>query len=238
MTDYVDLHSHTLASGHAYNTIMEMASAAKDKNLKIYGITEHGPMMPGTCSELYFLNYKAVDRSVFPVELLLGVELNILDSNGKVDLKNDLLKRQDVTIASLHVPTIKGLDKDGYTSAIVNAMKNPLINFIGHPDDGRFPIDYKAIVDASKETGTLLEVNNSSLLPNAPRKGARENYEILLKLCREKNVPVVMGSDAHFCTAVGEHSMAEQLIKETDFPVELVLNYFPEKLKKYLNKYK
>ena len=44
-----DLHTHTIASGHAYNTIREMARAAADKGLKALGITEHAPKLPGTC---------------------------------------------------------------------------------------------------------------------------------------------------------------------------------------------
>jgi len=54
--DYLlDVHTHTIASGHAYNSMMEMAKAGFDKGLKLLGITEHAPMMPGTCHSLYFL---------------------------------------------------------------------------------------------------------------------------------------------------------------------------------------
>ena len=42
----LDSHTHTLASGHAYNTITEMAQAAADKGLSLLAITEHGPAMP------------------------------------------------------------------------------------------------------------------------------------------------------------------------------------------------
>ena len=44
-----DTHSHTLASGHAYSTIKEMAAAAEAKGLKALALTEHAPKMPGTC---------------------------------------------------------------------------------------------------------------------------------------------------------------------------------------------
>lgn len=44
----MDLHTHTIVSGHAYNTMNEMIRAAADKNLKIIGITEHAPAMPGS----------------------------------------------------------------------------------------------------------------------------------------------------------------------------------------------
>ena len=52
----IDTHTHTLASGHAYNTMNEMAKAAADKGLKLLGITEHAQGIPGTCDEIYFHN--------------------------------------------------------------------------------------------------------------------------------------------------------------------------------------
>ena len=50
-----DLHTHTLASGHAYGTIREMAQAAAERKLPILGVSEHGPGIPGTVRDLSFL---------------------------------------------------------------------------------------------------------------------------------------------------------------------------------------
>ena len=48
-TPYVmDLHTHTIASGHAYGTVREMAQAAAERGVEILGITEHAPGIPGT----------------------------------------------------------------------------------------------------------------------------------------------------------------------------------------------
>lgn len=237
MKKLVDLHTHTIASGHAYNTLMEMANEAAKKGLEMYGITEHAPMMPGSCGEIYFMNYGVVDRKLFPMELLLGAEVNIIGFDGKLDLRPSVLKRQDVTIASLHVPCIGGGSKEDYTAALVNVMKNPLINIIGHPDDSRYPVDFDVITTVAKETNTLLELNNASLSPNSARQGARENDLVLLDYCKKKGVPILMGSDAHFFTQICGHANAEALLKEVDFPEELIMNYFPDKLRKYLNKY-
>ena len=82
----MDLHTHTIASGHAYNTLREMAKAAADRGLEILGITEHAPMMPGTCYNYYFHNLKTVPRELYGIRLLLGAELNILNPQGEVDL--------------------------------------------------------------------------------------------------------------------------------------------------------
>ena len=54
----LDTHTHTLASGHAYNTITEMIDAAVEKGLKLLAITEHAPAMPGSCKDFYFYNLK------------------------------------------------------------------------------------------------------------------------------------------------------------------------------------
>ncbi len=52
-------------------------------------------------------------------------------------------------------------------------LENPYVDIIGHPHDGRFPVDMKRLVNKAKKTGTLLEVNNSSLRP----EGFRGEYE-------------------------------------------------------------
>ena len=52
----LDMHTHTLASGHAYGTIREMAQAAAENGLKLLGISEHAPGMPGTVDPFYYCN--------------------------------------------------------------------------------------------------------------------------------------------------------------------------------------
>ncbi|MFA9375549.1 MAG: phosphatase [Lachnotalea sp.] len=232
----LDIHSHTLASGHAYNTIREMACAASEKGLELLGITEHAPQMPGTCHDFYFSNLKVVSRKMCGVELLLGVELNILDFDGNIDLPKSLLEKMDIVIASMHPPCYHAGTKEQNTQAYINVMKNPYVNVIGHPDDRRYPVNMQALVLASKENKVLLELNNSSLNPNGARQDARENDVEMLQLCKEYNVPIVIGSDAHTDSDVGRHDLAMQLIKEVCFPEELIINSEVSKLKKYLNK--
>lgn len=93
MNYVLDVHTHTIASGHAYNTMREMAKAAADKGLELLGITEHAMAMPGTCHEYYFQNLKMVEREMYGTELLLGSEVNILDSKGNVDLEENIPKK-------------------------------------------------------------------------------------------------------------------------------------------------
>ena len=235
LRDVLDTHTHTLASGHAYSTIQENVRAAARKGLKLLAITEHAPRMPGTCHDFYFHNLKVVNRLAYEVPLLLGVELNILDPAGNVDLDRPNLKRMDIAIASLHTPCFYPGTREENTAAVLNAMKNPYVNIIGHPDDGRYPLDYVAVVQAAREYGVLLELNNSSLRPGGSRQGSRDLDIEMLKLCMQYEAPIVIGSDAHVDTDVGNHTLALELLEELHFPEHLLVNGDPLRLKPYVN---
>lgn len=242
MDDYkylADLHTHTVASGHARNTIEEMVAAASKEGLALYGITEHSMTMPGTCRESYFRNLKNERREFENLQVCFGVELNIMDYEGNVDMDERLLKTMDIAIASIHnqIGYHKGNIKQN-TNAILGAIKNQYVNIIGHPDDSNIPLDYEVIVKASKEYHTLIEINNNSLSPNCFRVEPEKNDARILELCMKYNVPIIIGSDAHSVDRVGKHEYAMKLIEQVKFNKKLVLNYYPEELKKYLNKYR
>lgn len=235
----IDTHSHTIASGHAYSTIREMAKAAAEKELSALAITEHAPAMPETCGNFYFSNLKVIPRTMYGVNLLFGVELNILDEEGNIDLPPSLLKSVDIAIASIHTPCFqekRGIEEN--TRAYIRAMQNPYIDIIGHPDDSRFPIDYEQVVYAAKETRTLLEVNNSSLSPGSFREGAEENLKIMLSLCKKHRVPITTGSDAHVDIDVGNFTYSSKILASCDFPEELIVTTNLDKLRKFLKRNK
>lgn len=238
MRDVLDLHTHTIASGHAYNTINEMVAAAEKGGLEVLGITEHAPAMPGTCSAMYFSNLRVLPRKKQGIRILYGTELNILDYEGHVDMEGTLLADMDVVIASLHLPCLSPGTKEENTRAYLNVMKNPWVNIIGHPDDSRYPVDYQALVEGAKEHGKLLEMNNSSLSPNSYRQDAGENYCRMLELCKSFQAPIIISSDAHVDLDVGNHGYALRYLEELDFPEELVVNAHPELLESYVNEFR
>lgn len=49
----IDLHTHTIISGHAYSTILENLQAAREAGLTAFAVTDHGPAMPGVLGEAY-----------------------------------------------------------------------------------------------------------------------------------------------------------------------------------------
>ena len=236
MNYVLDVHTHTIASGHAYNTMREMAKAASEKGLELLGITEHAMAMPGTCHEYYFQNLKMVEREMYGIELLLGSEVNILDSKGNVDLEEAIRKKLDIIIASLHIPCMKPGTREENTQAYIETMKKPYIDIIGHPDDGRYEVDYEALVQGAREYGKVLELNNHSMDPDCNRENAVENDTIMLEYCKKYRVPVVMDSDAHFDLLIGEFDLARDLLTKLDFPEELVLNRSVDAVKKYVNR--
>lgn len=231
MTIEIDTHAHTLVSGHAYNTMREMVQMAAEKGLKGLALTEHAPKMPGSTNLYYFENLGVVPRKMYGIDVLLGSELNILDAAGSVDLPKSVLRKLDIAIASIHTLCFEDeWKKEPVTEAYLNAMENPWIDIIGHPDDGRFPVDYEELVNVAKRTGTLLEVNNSSLKPGGFRKNTRENSIAMLKECRKQGAMVVLGTDSHVDVTLGDYTYVEEVLKETDFPEKLIANISYKKL--------
>ncbi len=231
-----DLHTHTIMSGHAYSTLQENLVAAKAAGLQAYGFSEHAPNMMGTVTELYFANFKALPQEVDGVKLFAGIELNILDYTGKIDVSERTLNNVHYAIASLHPPCIPMGTKAENTAAIIGAMKIPQVKIIGHPDDGRYPLDYDAIVRAAADTATALEVNNASLRGTALRQNAPENYQTMLELCEKHGVPIILGSDSHYAGLVGQFQGAQAVVEKAGFPEALVLNASMEGLDYVINR--
>ena len=205
---------------------------AADKGLKGLAITEHAPQMPGTCHLFYFQNLRVVPRKRYGIELLLGTELNIMNEDGEVDLPEETLKTLDIAIASMHTPCFKGeRTVEKVTAAYEKVMEHRYVDIIGHPDDGRFPVDMERLVSQAKKTGTLLEVNNSSLRPDGFRENTRENCLRMLKECKKQGAMIVLGSDSHVDVDIAEYPYAEEVLKKADFPEELIANLSLEKLK-------
>ena len=216
-----DTHSHTLASGHAYSTIKEMAAAAEARGLKALAITEHAPKMPGTCGLFYFQNMDVVPRTCGNVRLLMGAEVNIMDPDGTIDLPEKTCRELDIVVASMHTPCYsREHTPEENIRAYVEVMKK---------------LDYEILVKTAKETGTLLEVNNSSMRPASSREGTRENILTMLDLCKQYEVPVTTGSDAHVDADAGKFNYVSELFEYCGFPEELVVTTDLEKLKPYLN---
>jgi len=214
----------------------ENIEEARDKGLKILGISDHAENMPGTASYFHFKNMRVIKEEIMGVRVLKGIEANIIDFEGRIDVQEDLALELDYIIASLHPPCIEPGNIEENTNALIKVMSNPNVKVIGHPDDDRYGLDYEKLVLEAKKKNMVFEINNSSLTPGSFRENAEGNQKKLLLLCKEHGVKVIMGSDAHICYDVGEFSYCQKLLEEVQFPEELVLNFSLDSLEYILNR--
>lgn len=226
----LDVHTHTIASGHAFSTLDEMVRTAAEKNLKVFGVAEHGPMMEGACESIYFSCYHFVPREQYGIRLLLGCEMNILDDKGSLDLGQRHIDCLDVRIAGVHANKLgefKQRNDPAYnTNAYLSCIMNPDIDIISHPD--AVEADYRTLLKAAKEHHTLLEINNNSLILERIRPHAREHICEILKLARELNTEIILSSDAHHASGIARVDRIGEIIDDMDFPEELIINYRPD----------
>ena len=230
-----DIHTHTIASGHGSSaTITDMAKAAGARNLKMLGISDHGPATPGGGRVSYFRNLKYAQRERLGIRMLYGAEANIVNSGGSLDLGDDVLKSLDYVIASMHHPIMKPGSAEENTDTYINAMKNPYVSVIGHCDDARFPVDPFRLFAAAMENHVLLEINNSSLSPEGYRGDTRYTDLVLLNLSVHFSYPVLFSSDSHGTKHVGDFTYAAETAQLAKVPRNLILNHSARSLLSFL----
>lgn len=236
MQPLFDLHTHTIASGHAYSTLNENIEEAARVGLKALGTSEHAERMPGTAHRMYFLNFKVIPKELKGVLIYNGIEANICGEKGEIDVHPSILDGLDYIIASLHKPCIEDLGEAGNTKAILGVIENPEVTIVGHPDDSRYPLKMEEIVAAAAEHHTALEVNNSSMHPLNYRENARENILEMLDYAKKYKAYIILGTDSHICYEVGKFEKALDVLAEADFPEELVINFDMDRLPLVLRK--
>ncbi|NLO87504.1 MAG: phosphatase [Firmicutes bacterium] len=217
-----DLHVHTVASGHAYSTVQEIARAAADRGLQMVAITDHGPAMPGSPHRYHFSNMRILPREIYGVEVLRGIEANILDVEGNIDLPDHYQKYMDIVLAGFHKDCFEPGSVEDNTRAMVNAITGGKVDVIVHPGNPAFKIQPEPVVRAAIEHNVLLEINNASL--GLVRQGSRENCLELSKLTARLGGRVILGSDAHYAGLVGDLAAAAALAAEAGLTPRQVLN--------------
>ena len=228
-----DIHTHTIASGHAYGTIREMAQAAGEQNIQLLGISEHAPGIPGTVDPIYYYNFEVVPRNLYGVEIIHGSEINVL-SGGKLSLDQRFIDKLDYAIVGMHGLCYQNEGRERNTDNLISCMKHPKVSIVSHPDDGALPLDYERLVAAAKEYHVALELNNSSLRKKDRRLNCIENLQTMLRLCMEMRSPIIVDTDAHDPSEVGRFARAEAFLDEVGFDEELILNTSAAKVKEFL----
>lgn len=168
-----DLHMHsTWSDGKA--SIREMAQAARGRGLHHIVITDHSQSL-GVANGLTVERLLAQREEIRAVDneyrnepdgfrVFQGVEMEIR-ADGQLDYPDEVLAELDLVIASLHVGLRQ--ERAQVTQRLLNAIRNPHVDLIGHPRGRLIPerepadLDMDAILQAALETDTALEINAS-----------------------------------------------------------------------------
>ncbi len=233
-----DLHTHTLASGHAYGTIDEMAASAAGRGLKMIAITDHGPRMPGAFHRYYFGNLSAVPRQLHGVEILKGVETNI-QTDGSLDMPREELLSLDFVCAGLHTDAgYEGKSKKDHTRALLKAISHPLVDMITHPINRSLPCDLPEVVRQARKEDVILEINAASYAGGVT--SFRGDIDAMKDLChlalRYDSLTLSLNSDAHFHTNVGEVSDVLNMVIDAGLSAERLINSNLDKTKEFLER--
>ncbi|MGI5848917.1 MAG: phosphatase [Christensenellales bacterium] len=227
----VDTHTHTVLSGHAHSTLIENAAEAARIGLKGIVMSDHGPSIHAAPPDFNIGTYPYLPRHIKGVRIYRGIEANIVDDKGSIDIRETYLKRLEYVIAGLHEVVIAPSGKSKDTDAMIGALCNPYVDIVAHPDNPSYKLDYEAIVKEAARLGKLIEVNDHSF---EYRKGSVANAAVFLKLCKTQGVRVAVSSDAHFAYGIGLHKTAVKLLRQNDFPEALVVNLTMARFDAYL----
>jgi len=194
----LDLHTHSVASGHAYSTVAELASAAQAAGLRAFALTDHGPGLPHGPHLFHFTNLYRLKAFRGPCLILSGVEDDLSGPDGTVYLPDKALALLDVVLVGTHpYGWASGRTGAEVTRSLVKAMENPLIKGVTHPVNSWFDLDVKEIVKAAKPTATAVELN----LTKSTDLDSRIHQ--FLAWVEEFDAPLMINSDAHLADELG-----------------------------------
>lgn len=241
-----DIHTHTVFS-HGKGSIEDNVRAAVSRGLKIVGISDHGPghVTYGVKRRNISVMRGEVERlkPLYPeIEILLGVEANIINPSGRLDVTGDELEQMDYLLAGYHYGVFgenpllslgihaRNLVLSGLfhrstkkqaalnTELAVRAIYENEIKILTHPGDkGAFDIGEIALACADR--GTLMEIStwHKWLTVEGIRQAAKTDALF------------VISSDAHTPERIGDCQGAVDRIMEAGLDFERVVNLIAEK---------
>lgn len=160
-----DTHTHTLASTHAYSTVLENAKFASEAGLAYLGITDHAPSMTDAPHWWHFENLRVLPDELYGVKLLKGIEADLCGFSGELDVTDDQLSILSWVVASIHRQVMPKGNVEEITSAYIGAARNPYVDVIGHSGLAAYPYDYDAAIQEFARLGKLVEFNQGTFSP-------------------------------------------------------------------------
>jgi len=233
----IDLHIHTIASGHAHCTIWEYIQQAKKLKMKAIGITEHGPSSTeALVSFIYFRELGRIPKIIDGVRVLKGAEANIINTKGDLDLDDETLKRLDYVMANIHPTTAyKNKGANINTKSIINTIKSGKINILTHPFvDKGLSSHIEEISEEACKNDVLLEIDTAYLSERRVNEAALQRLKTMIDTVRKYNKKIIVGTDSHNIWELGDISKLDKIKKEIGLTDNLIINNYPKELFKLL----
>ncbi len=234
-----DYHTHTPYS-HGKNSIEENVASAVQKGLSAIAITDHGfnHALYAVKREEIAQQRKEIDdiKDKYPIEILLGVEANLISSDGKVDITDDDMQNLDIVVMGYHKMVKANKRKDKWffiknnicsflhhtsrrqiaknTRAYINALRNYDIDIISHLNKN-CKVNVAEVAKVAVETNTYIELNGK----------CRHLSDEQIQQCIDAGCKFVLDSDAHTASRVGECNKGLQAMYRNRIPESMVANY-------------
>lgn len=235
-----DYHTHSVYS-HGHGSIEDNVKAAISVGLKEIAITDHGFMHDFYGVRRMDLQNMIDDvraaRKKYPqIKIYLGLEANLIDGTGRVDIEEADKEWLDILVCGYHKCTaytsakeafgfnfpnfISGLTKFSNkqviknTDAYIKALERYPIDIISHPNYG-IKTDVKEIAKAAAHYGTLLELNGKKV------SMTDEEIESIL----DTGCNIIIDSDAHSPQKVGYFGVPLSYVDRLSIPTERIANF-------------
>lgn len=238
-----DYHIHSTYSKHNHgkSTIEEIVQRSIEMGLKEIAVTDHGPghFLYGIKRDNIIKAKNEITelRKKYPnIKILFGVEANIINHSGDIDIDDDMIELFDIILCGYHIGVLfsslydlwnfffmniicrlsKSLTKkqiEKNTSAVVNALNKNKIYILTHPGD-KIPVDMDKVAYAAQKNKTLLEISNHHSHLNTEEIKVAAKYE----------VSFVINSDSHIKDNIGGFENGLKAAKEAGLNINRIIN--------------
>jgi DNA polymerase (family 10) len=193
-----DLQTHSNYSDGKL-TMLEMAQAAAKRGIKVIAFTDHSVSL-GVTNGLSMERHKEQAAEIKKIQKKLGDKITVLHASeveikadGKLDYPDEFLATLDLVLASLH--TSLRQPRETVTKRLINAIRNPHVDIIGHPTGRLIPdregadLDMDAVLQAAAESGVALEIN--------AHPARLDLDDVHARRAKEMGIPISINTDSH-----------------------------------------
>ncbi|MFB0556556.1 MAG: DNA polymerase/3'-5' exonuclease PolX [Dehalococcoidia bacterium] len=222
-----DLHMHTDWSD-GYNSLEEMALAAKNLGYQYIAITEHSGgrgIAHGLDVERLrkqMTEIRALNERLDGIRVFSGIEVDIR-ADGSLDLPHEVLSGLDIVIGAVH--SAMNQSEERMTKRVLGAIENPDVDVIAHPtcrllgEREPIAIDLEAIFKAAVKNNKVLEIN---AMPDRLDLNDVHTFR-----ARELGIKLAIETDAHSIAHLGFMRFGVSVARRAWCEPQHILNTLP-----------